>query len=43
MLWVIDLFGICGPKIVLLLQQVLLVPLPRKQATALLMHEDSCR
>jgi len=43
LLWVIGLLGVFSPEMALLLQQVLLVPLPSKQAIALLMREDACR
>jgi len=43
LLWVICLLGVFGPEMALLLQQVLLVPLPSKQAIALFMREVACR
>ena len=43
LLWVIGLLGVFGPEMAVLVQQVLLVLLPSKQAIALLMHEVACR
>ena len=43
LLWVIGLLGIFGPEMALLLQEMLLVPLPSKQVIVLLMHEVACR
>ena len=43
LLWVIGLLGIFGPNMALLLQEMLLVPLPSKQVIVLLMREVACR
>ncbi len=43
LLWMIGLLGVFGPEMALLVQQVLLVPLPSKQAIVLLMREVACR
>lgn len=43
LLWVIGLLGIFGPEMALLLQEMLLVPLPSKQAIVLLICEVACR
>ncbi len=43
LLWVIGLLGVFGPEMALLLQEMLLVPLPSKQAIVLLIREAACR
>ena len=43
LLWVIGLLGIFGPEMALLLQEMLLVPLPSKQVMVLLIRKVACR